>query len=170
MSADTSSNSGGTINPGDPPTTSNSRVRQVEAISNGTVIDHIPAAVTLKVANLLAHETDQVFIGMNLRSSRVGRKGVVKIAGRELNELTLSRLALIAPSVTICIIRDYQVVQKSTVPMPRSFDGVARCANPNCVTNHEKWDARLDVVAVNPLTVRCLYCERSFAAADLTLV
>ena len=47
----------------DPPTSSNSRVRKVEAILHGTVIDHIPGHMTLKVANLLARENDQVSIG-----------------------------------------------------------------------------------------------------------
>lgn len=156
--------------PTDPPTSSNSRVRQVEAIVNGTVIDHIPGAMTLKVANLLARESDQVSIGMNLRSARMGRKGLVKISGRELDEATLSRLALIAPGASVSIIRDYQVVHKSTVPMPELFEDIARCANPNCVTNHERSVSRLAVVGREPLTVRCVYCERSFAATDITLI
>ena len=58
----------------DPATATNSRVRQVEAIANGTVIDHIPSDMTLKVARLLTSDDDQVFIGMNLRSTRIGRK------------------------------------------------------------------------------------------------
>jgi aspartate carbamoyltransferase regulatory subunit len=154
----------------EPATSSNTRVRQVEAIVNGTVIDHIPGAMTLKVANLLATAHDQVSIGMNLRSERLGRKGVVKISGRELDERTLSRLALIAPSATVSIIRDYQVVQKFPVPMPTMFEDIARCANPNCVTNHEKWSSRLAVVSLEPLRVRCVYCERGFATDELVLV
>ncbi len=154
----------------DPPTASNTRIRQVEAIVHGTVIDHIPGHMTLKVANLIARENDQVSIGMNLRSARMGRKGVVKISGRELDERTLSRLALIAPGANVSIIRDYQVVHKSAVPMPKTFEDIARCANPNCVTNHEKWSSRLEVIGELPLQVRCFYCERSFAASELTLV
>lgn len=156
--------------PLDPPTSSNPRVRQVEAILHGTVIDHIPGHMTLKVANLLARENDQVSIGMNLRSARMGRKGVVKISGRELDARTLSRLALIAPSASVSIIRDTQVVQKFTVPMPKLFEDIARCANPNCVTNHEKWTSRLEVVSADPLTVTCIYCERSYPATDLALL
>jgi aspartate carbamoyltransferase regulatory subunit len=146
------------------------KIRQVEAIANGTVIDHIPGHMTLKVAALLARADDQVFMGMNLRSSVLGRKGVVKISGRELSERSVSSLALIAPTATISIIRDYAVVSKNTVPVPNRFEDIARCANPNCVTNHEKWSTRLDVVAHSPLRVRCVYCERSFDAADLTLI
>ncbi len=154
----------------DPPTSSNSRIRQVEAIVHGTVIDHIPGHMTLKVANMLASEHDQVSIGMNLRSARLGRKGVVKISGRELDQRTLSRLALIAPSASVSIIRDTRVVNKFTVAMPKLFEDIAKCANPNCVTNYEKWVTRLEVINTAPLEVRCVYCERSFPAVELTLI
>ena len=83
-----------------PPSGAN-KVRQVEAIANGTVIDHIPAAVTLQVVNLLARADDQVFIGVNLRSSRQERKGVVKIANRELEDREVSALSLIAPEASV---------------------------------------------------------------------
>jgi aspartate carbamoyltransferase regulatory subunit len=147
-----------------------SRTRQVEAIASGTVIDHIPTAATLLVANLLAQSSDQVFIGMNLRSTRIGQKGVVKISLRELDPRQLSCLALIAPSASVSIIRDYHVISKEQVPIPARFDGIARCANPNCVTNHERWTTRFDVVVPNPLTVRCHYCERSFDAGELQVI
>ena len=154
----------------EPSTGSSTRIRQVEAISNGTVVDHIPSAVTLKVAQLLTGSNDQVFVGMNLRSSRSARKGVVKIAGRELDARILSCLALIAPEATVSIIRDYGVVKKFAVPVPDRFEGVARCANPNCVTTHERWTTRFQVVSRQPLIVRCIYCERSFAGSDLSLL
>ena len=156
--------------PSDPPTSAVSRVRQVEALANGTVIDHIPSDMTLKVAALLASEGDQVFIGVNLRSTRIGRKGVVKISNREIEGKAASSLALIAPSASICIIRDYAVVAKHQVPVPAVFEDIARCANPNCVTNHERCGTRFNVVVKNPLTVRCQYCERAFDAADLSLI
>ncbi|MEK7412934.1 MAG: aspartate carbamoyltransferase regulatory subunit [Planctomycetota bacterium] len=154
----------------DPTTGTSSRVRQVEAIANGTVVDHIPALATLKIAQLLAGSSDQVFVGMNLRSNRGGRKGVVKIANRELDPRTLSCLALIAPEATVSIIRNYAVAEKFVVPVPDCFEGVAKCANPNCVTNHERWPSRFCVVSRLPLVVRCGYCERSFTGADLTLI
>jgi aspartate carbamoyltransferase regulatory subunit len=147
-----------------------SKIRQVEAIANGTVVDHIPGAMTIKVAAMLSGPDDQVFIGVNLRSSRHGRKGVVKISGRELSGRNVSSLALIAPTATICIIRDYAVIEKRTVPIPDRFEDIARCANPNCVTNHEKWSTRFAVVGRDPLRVRCTYCERSFHASELTLI
>jgi aspartate carbamoyltransferase regulatory subunit len=151
-------------------TGSHSRVRQVEAIANGTVIDHIPAAHTLMVAGMVAHPDDQVFIGQNLRSARQGRKGVVKLTSRELTPKAIAALALVAPGATICRIQDYTVVSKLPVPVPPLFEGVARCANPNCVTNHERWTTRFAVITREPLTVRCRYCERAFPAAELAIL
>lgn len=151
-------------------TASHGRNRMVEAIADGTVIDHIPADRTLKVAALVAGPADQVFIGQNLRSSRLGRKGVVKVSGRLLTSKDLQTLALVAPMATICIIRDFVVAEKREVGIPDRFDGIARCANPNCVTNHERWATRFDVVGREPLLVRCQYCERTFPAADLAVL
>ena len=95
---------------------------------------------------------------------------MVKISGREIAGKAASSLALIAPSASICIIRDYTVVAKHQVPTPAVFEDIAKCANPNCETNHERWGTRFAVVAQEPLAVRCLYCERTFAATDLSLL
>ncbi|MDA3962235.1 MAG: aspartate carbamoyltransferase regulatory subunit [Planctomycetota bacterium] len=145
------------------------RTMQVEAIDHGTVVDHIPSAVTLRVAELIAEDGDQVFIGVNLKSKKVGNKGVVKIASRELRPATLSRLALLAPHATMCIIRDYQVVAKDPIPVPDSFTDIALCPNANCVTNHERWPTQFDVLSQRPLQVRCLHCERDFPASELAI-
>jgi aspartate carbamoyltransferase regulatory subunit len=141
----------------------------VKAIQHGTVIDHIPVELTLTVAALLASQQDEVLIGMNFASRAMGRKGVVKITGRELDEHSLGRLALVAPTATLAIIRDYQVVTKSRIPVPERFEGLGRCPNPNCITNHEPCPTRFDVREREPLMVRCHHCERSFPARDIAV-
>lgn len=146
------------------------RTMQVEAIEHGTVIDHIPSAVTLRVAALIAEHGDQIFIGVNLKSRKVGSKGVVKIAERELGPETISRLALLAPRATMCIIRDYRVVAKDPIPVPERFNGIARCPNGNCVTNHEDWPTEFRVLSERPLEVRCRHCERDFSGSDLSIL
>ncbi len=145
------------------------RVRQVEAIEAGTVIDHIPSDRALEVAHLLTAPGDQFFLGAHLRSDNMGHKGVVKIANKELSPSTISRLALIAPGATMSIIRDYVVVSKDPVPMPDRFTAIARCPNSNCVTNHETVTTDFLVVRPSPLEVRCRFCERSFPASELVL-
>lgn len=145
------------------------RTMQVEAIEHGTVIDHIPSAVTLRVAELISLPGDQVFIGVNLRSGKVGTKGVVKIADQELGPEILSRLALLAPRATQVLIRNFKVVGKHPIPVPDRFRGIATCPNPNCVTNHERWPTDFEVLGERPLHVRCYHCERDFPADELML-
>ena len=146
------------------------RVRQVEAIENGTVIDHIPNHATLKVAQVLAGDEDRLFIGNNLPSKQLGHKGVVKIAGRELSSEDISRLAIIAPEATISFIRNYKVVGKQQIPVPDRFKALAQCLNPNCVTNHEPCATDFKVIEGSPLRVTCSYCERHFDGRELTLL
>ncbi len=62
------------------------RELKVTPIRNGTVIDHITANKALhvlKILNLPSQET-AVTIGMNVKSSQMGAKDIVKIEGREL--------------------------------------------------------------------------------------
>lgn len=148
----------------------NKHHQQVEAIAQGTVIDHIPPHCTLKIAELLAGPEDQVTIGVNFRSRRAGRKGVIKIATKELSGQSLARIALLAPRASINIIRDYDVVEKTVITIPERFTDIARCANPNCVTNHEEWMTEFLVIDTEPLVVQCLHCERLWRGDELAII
>jgi aspartate carbamoyltransferase regulatory subunit len=143
----------------------------VAAIRNGTVIDHIQNEATFKVAEILrlAHSDQVVLVGMNLRSSRGGRKGIVKIEERELTPQEVSTIALIAPRATLNIIKDYQVAEKRRVALPRTVEGIVRCFNPSCITNCQAVPTRFDVLASSPVSLRCVYCERLMSGPDIVL-
>lgn len=143
------------------------KILRVKAIDHGTVIDHIPSSETLRVVQLVAHPDDEVVVGINFGSKHMSRKGVVKITGRELTKGEISKLALIAPGATMCIIRDYKVVDKTPVPVPAAFKGIGTCPNPNCITNHEPCPSNFEVTNEHPLRVRCHYCERSFDGVEV---
>ena len=55
---------------------------QVAALENGTVIDHIPSEKLFTVVSLLdlQHETNNITIGNNFESKKLGKKGIVKIS------------------------------------------------------------------------------------------
>ena len=57
---------------------------QVAALQNGTVIDHIPSAKLFQVISLLHLEKERsaVTIGYNLKSGKMGSKGIIKIADK----------------------------------------------------------------------------------------
>ena len=140
----------------------------VAALADGTVIDHIPSAALFKAVKILGIEglDNSVTIGNNLESHRLGRKGIIKVAGTYFPEATLNRIALIAPTAKINIIRDFEVTEKHPVTLPDTITGIVRCSNPKCITNNEPMDTRFEVVDREDVAIRCHYCGRIVKAAD----
>lgn len=77
----------------------NKTERQVAAIKNGTVIDHIPAEKTYEVANLLELQKleNPVTIGYNYPSKKIGKKGIIKVSDKFFTDEEISRLSVVAP-------------------------------------------------------------------------
>lgn len=140
-------------------------------IENGTVIDHISAASTFKVLEILRLEDYQnvISVGVNLESRKMGRKGMVKIAGKFLTAEEASKIALISPEASLNIIKSHKVERKVKLSIPEMVEGIVRCVNPECITNHQKVPTRFHV-SKNPLSLRCHFCERVIGKADIELV
>ena len=113
--------------------------RLVAAIENGTVIDHIPAEKTYQVVSLLGleHTLSPVTIGYNYPSSRLGRKGIVKISNKFFTDEEINRLSVIAPKIILNSIHNFEVTQKRMVETPDVLRGIIKCNNPKCITNNE---------------------------------
>lgn len=143
----------------------------VTAIESGTVIDHVDNDATFEVADLLQVESEDgvVLVGMNLPSRKLGRKGIIKVARRQLTSEEANKIALIAPHATLNIIKDYQVVSKSPIELPDRVRGIVRCFNPTCVTNQQPVETHFEVTGTEPPVLRCLYCEKSMTAEDVML-
>jgi aspartate carbamoyltransferase regulatory subunit len=137
---------------------------RVKPIKNGTVIDHIAGGQALNVLKILgiSGTTDAtVSVVMNVESSKLGKKDIVKVEDRELKEEEVNRIALIAPDATINIIRDFLVIEKHLVDLPDLIIGVVRCQNPSCISNTEEpIESRMLVKTKNPVVLRCVYCEQ----------
>jgi aspartate carbamoyltransferase regulatory subunit len=103
-----------------------------------------------------------VSLVMNVPSDKLGRKDVLKIEDRELNQEQLDRLALIAPAASIAIIRNHALAEKLRVELADDMVNVARCSFSNCITKNarEPLPQRLSVISQDPLEVRCYYCGR----------
>ncbi|RXK51290.1 aspartate carbamoyltransferase regulatory subunit [Halorientalis pallida] len=133
---------------------------RVSKITEGTVIDHVTGGQALNVLAILGIDGsggEEVSIGMNVPSERLGRKDVVKVEGRELSQDEVDVLSLIAPAATINIVRDYDVVEKHRVERPGEVVGVLQCPNRNCITTKdEPVDSRFAVLEEG---VRCAYCD-----------
>jgi aspartate carbamoyltransferase regulatory subunit len=145
---------------------------KISAIENGTVIDHIPADETFNVAEILDLEGIEniISIATNLKSKRLGKKGIIKIGGKILSKEETDKIAVIAPTATINIIKGYKVISKEKVRLPARIDKVVRCFNPNCITNKDAVATKFTVIKENPLRLRCEYCERVMKREDVKLI
>ena len=82
---------------------------QVAALENGTVIDHIPSERLFTVVSLLGleHMSNNITIGFNLKSKKLGTKGIIKIADKFFCDEEINRIAVVAPNVKLNIIYEW---------------------------------------------------------------
>ena len=145
---------------------------QVSALCNGTVIDHIPANKLFAVVNLLEIPAmgNNVTIGYNLDSKKLGKKGLIKIADRFFTDDEVNKISLVAPNVVLNTIRDYQVVEKREVKMPDEIHNLIKCNNLNCITNNEPMDTHFVVTDRDKHTLKCRYCEKEVNINNIKLL
>lgn len=146
---------------------------QVEAICNGTVLDHIPSEVLFKIVTLLGLDqfSGPVTIGNNFESKRIGRKGIIKMTDRYFTEEELSRITILAPDVRLNVIKDYQVVEKHLLSLPQSVVGLVRCPNPRCITCAEPMPTRFSVLRKeDSVQLTCDYCARQLDSLQADLL
>lgn len=134
----------------------------VNAIKNGTVIDHIPAKNLFKVISILGLQTinNQITFGTGLESKKLGSKAIIKIADRYFLDEEINKIALVAPQAKLNIIRDYEVIEKRVVEVPDYIQGIVKCVNPKCITNNEEVKTKFTVLSKNEVSLKCHYCER----------
>tara|TARA_B100000482_G_scaffold72242_1_gene51008 strand:+ start:9221 stop:9688 length:468 start_codon:yes stop_codon:yes gene_type:complete len=143
-----------------------SEMRRVTAICNGTAIDHIPSGHALQVLKMLRLDTGRsnpISMVMNVPSGKMGRKDVLKIEDRELNQEELDRLALIAPKASVAIIRNYHVAEKRNIELGSELINIVRCSFSNCITQNsrEPLPHKIKIISADPLVLRCSYCGKN---------
>lgn len=147
---------------------------KVSAIENGTVIDHIPAGVVSQVMRILQLEKIErpVLIAANLNSKKLGKKGIIKVTDKFFESNEINKIALIAPNATLIVIKDYEVVYKKNVELPKTIKQFVKCMNPNCITNHESFDTKFDVHFTDEkkVTLLCNYCEKFTGQGNMTFI
>ena len=150
----------------------NKQALQVAALRDGTVIDHIPSEKLFTIVRLLGleHMTNNITIGFNLESKKLGIKGIIKIAGKFFWREEINRSSVVAPNVKLNIIRDYEVVEKKEVQMPDELKAIIKCANPKCITNNEPMATLFHVVDKDNCIVKCHYCEKEQKREEFTII
>jgi aspartate carbamoyltransferase regulatory subunit len=144
---------------------------RVSKIRDGTVIDHVAGGHALDVVKILGitgREKRVITIAINVPSKRLRTKDIVKIEGRELNPQEVHKIALLTPHATINIIRDYKVVEKQSVQLPKTIENIVKCSNPACVSNsNEPVHAKFYVESEEPLLLKCHYCGYTMEKKDV---
>ena len=133
----------------------------IDSIKNGLVIDHIRAGGAMELYRLLRlGDMDcTVAIIKNARSSKMGRKDIIKIEG-PLDSLDLDVLGYIDHTITVNIIRDERIVEKRCLSLPDRLVNVIHCKNPRCITSVEQELPHLFYLADKEKEVyRCQYCD-----------
>ena len=105
----------------------------ISGIKEGVVLDHIQAGKSMEIYKYLGlGKMDcTVAIIKNARSSKMGRKDIIKIEG-PLDSLDLDVLGYIDHTITVNIIRDERIVEKRCLSLPDRLVNVIHCKNPRC--------------------------------------
>lgn len=146
---------------------------KVKKIKDGIVIDHIRAGEALKVCKILGilpRTKEQVTIAMNVPSSKMGRKDIVKIENKKLNSSEVHKIAIISPEATINIIEDFEVREKEQVRLPETIVGLIKCQNPACITNDPREPIQskfLREVRDKSPSFKCYYCGQIIESEKL---
>ena len=145
---------------------------KVNAIENGTVMDHIPTLSVFQVIRILNLNKceNQILFGTNLESKKYGKKGIIKVSERFFAPKDVNKIALVAPTATLIEIKNYKVTVKKNVSIPNEVSTFVKCVNPNCITNHEKVATKFKVLDKKNVKLQCQYCEKSPAQDNFTLI
>ncbi len=147
----------------------------IPKIESGIVIDHIPAGKGLEVLEIVHSypEMRQVVatVGLNYASQKLGRKDMLKLQTHSLPGRVMEHMAMVCAGVSIKRIENYKVVERLVVAVPDNIRGLARCRNPNCITNHER-DVQSRFRCIDPTSKRfaCAFCEGIFGLHELSVI
>jgi aspartate carbamoyltransferase regulatory subunit len=140
----------------------------VAKIDNGIVIDHITppgrAFYALKALNIDENFPHSVFVAINLPSRKFGRKDILKIRNMNREDLNIQKLGLLISGSNIVYIKDYKIIEKEKIKIPKKITGVLKCPGLNCITSqHEDVESEFTVLNNHhPLSLRCVYCDVIF--------
>lgn len=139
---------------------------QVEAICNGYVIDHIPSGEGVRILKLfnLTDTQQRVTVGFNLPTHSGRSKDLIKVENTEISKSQANQLALLAPDATVNVIREFEVIDKHKLTLPKQVEDVFPCPNSNCITHGEPVMSSFTVKrSRGKIGLKCKYCEKTFS-------
>ena len=132
----------------------------IDSIKNGYVIDHISAGQAMKIYEYLKlGDLDcQVAIIKNARSTKMGKKDIIKIDQKV--KIDFDVLGYIDPNITINVIENDKKVKKFHPELKGELIDIVKCKNPRCITSTERGLKNICVLKDKKLAkYRCKYCD-----------
>lgn len=134
---------------------------RIGGLQEGVVIDHIRAGGAMEIYNYLNLENldASVAIIKNARSSKMGKKDIIKIEGPITIDLEM--LGILDENITIDVIKDNRIVEKRVLPLPDVVTNIIKCKNPRCITSVEQeLPHKFKLTDRDHRVYRCMYCEQ----------
>ena len=136
----------------------------ISGINSGYVIDHIPAGLSMSIYKYLnlGKYDNQIAIIKNAKSSKMGKKDIIKIEGIP-GELNLELLSIFGDSITVNVIMDGVIKDKVHPSLPETVHDIFACKNPRCITSVERGLKHVfKLTDKENITYRCTYCEQAY--------
>ena len=136
----------------------------ISGISEGFVLDHIQAGMSLQIYNdLKLDKLDcTVAIIKNARSNKMGKKDIIKVEC-PIEALDLDILGFIDHNITVNVIKGDHIVEKRALTLPTEVTNVIKCKNPRCITSIEQELDQVFLLTDGIKEVyRCKYCEEKY--------
>lgn len=136
----------------------------VGKISEGFVLDHIPAGTCMNIyQDLKLDKLDCcVAIIKNARSNKMGKKDIIKVEA-PVDLVDLNILGFINHNITVNIIKDSKIVDKKALSLPKKIVNIIHCKNPRCITSIEQELKHVFILTDEEKEIyRCKYCEEKY--------
>ena len=133
----------------------------IDSISQGLVIDHIKAGKAMEIYKHLnlGNVDCPVAIIKNVKSSKYGKKDIIKIEGDI--HVDYDVLGYVDPNITVNIVKGEKITDKVTLNLPETLADVIRCKNPRCITSSETDIKHVFKLANQTSGIyRCIYCQQ----------
>jgi aspartate carbamoyltransferase regulatory subunit len=140
----------------------------IRPIEQGTAIDHLPVGTALKIISVLHVKNEPMTAAVNVPSKKMGRKDLLFIENRFLDQNEISKVALIAKGATLNVIKGAKVIKKEKLRYPAGMiEDAITCINPNCISIVEKLKSKFRIISEHPLKAKCYYCETTMDEAEI---
>ena len=103
-----------------------------------------------------------VAVIQNAKSTKYGKKDIIKID--EMIHLDMDILGYIDPNITINLVENNRLIQKSKTALPEKLTNVISCKNPRCITSIEQEIQQIFYLADEEKQIYCcMYCDVEYS-------